>query len=118
MEDAVVHPATTRYALVTGANKGIGFEICRQLASRDITVILTSRDEKRGIEAQKRLKEFDDHVIFHQLDVVDAASVAALVEFIKTRFGRLDILVNTAGIVGLRVDGDPLILQEWVDHQS
>lgn len=83
-----------RYALVTGANKGIGFEICRQLASKGMVVILGARDEKRGLEAQKRLQEFDDNVVFHQLDVVDPPSVAAVVEFIKTKFGRLDILVR------------------------
>lgn len=78
--------------MVTGGNKGIGFHICKQLASKGIMVILASRDEKRGTEAQEKLKEFDN-VVFHQLDVVDPASVAALVEFIKTKFGRLDILV-------------------------
>ncbi|KAH6779848.1 Rossmann-fold superfamily protein [Perilla frutescens var. hirtella] len=118
MADAVVQPATQRqrYALITGANKGIGFEICRQLASKGIVVILASRDEKRGIEAQHRLKEeFHDYVVFHQLDVVDSASVAAAVEFIKTKFGRLDILVNNAGIRGVDVDGDVSLLQEYIE---
>lgn len=55
-------------------------------------MILASRDEKKGIEAQERLKEFDT-VVFHQVDVVDPASVATVFEFIKSRFGRLDILV-------------------------
>lgn len=85
-----------RYALVTGANKGIGFEICRQLASKGIVVILTSRNEKRGIEAIERLKELglSDYVVFCQLDVVDPASVSDVVEFITTKYGRLDILVS------------------------
>lgn len=83
--------------MVTGANKGIGFEICRQLASEGVIVILTARSEKRGIEAQEKLKELgvSDNVVFHQLDVLDPVSVATIVEFVKTRFGRLDILVRT-----------------------
>ncbi|KAH6759591.1 hypothetical protein C2S52_022890 [Perilla frutescens var. hirtella] len=117
MADAVVQPATQSYALITGANKGIGFEICRQLASKGIVVILASRDEKRGIEAQQRLKEFGNYVVFHQLDVVDPASVAAAAEFIKTKFGRLDILVNNAGILGAEVDGDVLVLHEHLEAE-
>ncbi|XP_057780631.1 (-)-isopiperitenone reductase-like isoform X5 [Salvia miltiorrhiza] len=104
----------TQYALVTGANKGIGFQICKQLASKGIFVILGSRDEKRGIEAQQKLKQFHKNVVFHQLDVVDPASVAAVFEFIKSRFGRLDILVNNAGISGIDVDGDDSAVEEYV----
>lgn len=84
-----------RYAVVTGANKGIGYGICRQLASQGIIVVLTARNEKRGLEAIEKLKGFDffDNIVFHQLDVVDPSSISSLAEFIKTRFGRLDILV-------------------------
>lgn len=60
-------------------------------------MVLTARDEKRGIEALEKLKGYsgdsDVHVIFHQLDVADPASVASLAEFLKTKFGKLDILV-------------------------
>ncbi|KAL2477842.1 (+)-neomenthol dehydrogenase [Forsythia ovata] len=84
-----------KYAVVTGANKGIGFEICRQLASHGITVVLTARDEKRGLEAVNKLKE--------------SASANSLAEFVKSQFGRLDILVNNAGIFGALVDSDALI---------
>ncbi|WRX08856.1 Short-chain dehydrogenase/reductase SDR - like 2 [Theobroma cacao] len=85
---------TKRYAVVTGANKGIGFGISKQLASEGITVLLTARDEKRGLEAVEKLKQYglSDNVDFHQLDVVDPASIASLVDFIKTQFGKLDIL--------------------------
>ncbi|KAK0580335.1 hypothetical protein LWI29_000793 [Acer saccharum] len=91
-----------RYAVVTGANKGIGFEICKQLASKGILVVLTSRDEKRGLEAVEKLREsgLSDYVIFHQLDVTDPASIASLAHFIKTQFGKLDILVNNAACIG------------------
>ncbi|KAL7121292.1 hypothetical protein ACP275_02G174100 [Erythranthe tilingii] len=101
---------TKKCAVVTGANKGIGLEICRQLASEGITVILTARDEQRGLAAVENLKGSsgisDDGVIFHQLDVTDLASVDSLAEFIKSRFGKLDILVNNAAILGAIVDGD------------
>nr|UWL85800.1 monoterpenoid-reductase-like protein [Schizonepeta tenuifolia] len=123
MADAVVdQPAAQRYALITGANKGIGFQICRQLASKGILVILASRDEKRGIEAQDRLlKDFgvsNNNVLFHQLDVVDPRSIAAVLEFIGSRFGKLDILVNNAGIRGVDVDGDVSVLEEYIEADS
>lgn len=85
-----------RYAVVTGANKGIGYGICKKLALNGIVVVLTARNEKRGLEAVERLKEFglSDFVVFHQLDVTDPSSVTSLSHFIKTRFGKLDILVS------------------------
>ncbi|XP_020550645.1 uncharacterized protein LOC105174340 [Sesamum indicum] len=99
-----------RYAVVTGSNKGIGFEVCRQLAAQGITVVLTARDEKRGLEAVEKLKasSLSGSVIFHQLDVADSASVASLAEFIKSQFGKLDILVNNAGVSGVTVEGESL----------
>ncbi|XP_048141616.1 (+)-neomenthol dehydrogenase-like [Rhodamnia argentea] len=102
--------STKRYAVVTGANKGIGFEICRQLASNGIVVVLTSRDEKRGLEAIHKLKDsgLSDYLVFHQLDVSDPSSVLALANFVKTQFGKLDILVNNAGVPGAIIDGDAL----------
>ncbi|TKY65489.1 (+)-neomenthol dehydrogenase [Spatholobus suberectus] len=92
-----------RYAVVTGANKGIGLETVNQLASNGVKVVLTARDESRGLEAIERLKVcgLSELVIFHQLDVTDSDSIASLVEFVKTQFGRLDILVNNAGISGV-----------------
>ena len=58
-----------RYAVVTGANKGIGFELCRNLASKGIMVVLTFRDEKMGLEAVEKLKDssLSDHVVFINL---------------------------------------------------
>ncbi|XP_044503861.1 (+)-neomenthol dehydrogenase-like [Mangifera indica] len=100
---------TKRYVVVTGANKGIGFEVCKQLASNGITVVLTARDEKRGLEAVEKLKESGlSDVLFHQLDVQDPASIAALRDFIQDQFGKLDILVNNAGVIGNILDGDAL----------
>ncbi|KAF7825225.1 (+)-neomenthol dehydrogenase-like [Senna tora] len=102
--------AIDRYAIVTGGNKGIGYGICKKLASKGIMVILTARNEKRGLEAVQSLKEFgvSDFVVFHQLDVTDPSSVASLADFIKTQFGRLDILVNNAGVPPGKVNGAAL----------
>ena len=85
-----------RYAVVTGSNKGIGLETVRQLASKGVKVVLTARDEKKGLEAVQKLKDsgLSDLVIFHQLDVANPGSIASLADFIKTQFGRLDILVG------------------------
>ncbi|KAL2460717.1 (+)-neomenthol dehydrogenase [Abeliophyllum distichum] len=98
--------ATKRVAVVTGANKGIGLEICRQLVLKGVTVILTARDVKKGAEAVEKLKGFStsDNLIFHQLDVADASSIAHLADFIKTEYGKLDILVNNAAVLGASVD--------------
>ncbi|XP_057435596.1 (+)-neomenthol dehydrogenase-like [Lotus japonicus] len=95
--------AKTWYAVVTGANKGIGLETVKELASNGVKVVLTARDENKGHEAIEKLKVFglSDLVTFHQLDVTDPTSIASLVEFVKTQFGRLDILVNNAGISGV-----------------
>ncbi|XP_042514395.1 short-chain dehydrogenase/reductase 2b-like [Macadamia integrifolia] len=96
-------PTVERYAVVTGANKGIGLEIARQLAHHEgITVILTARDKKSGMEATESL--IKTNIVLHQLDVRDPASVKSLAEFLQTQFGRLDILVNNAAAGGVIVD--------------
>ncbi|CAJ2657749.1 unnamed protein product [Trifolium pratense] len=98
------------YAVVTGANKGIGFEIVKQLASAGIKVVLTARDEKRGLQALETLKAsgLSEFVVFHQVDVANAASVVTLAEFVKSQFGKLDILVNNAGISGTVINDKDL----------
>lgn len=88
-----------KVALVTGANKGIGLEICRQLAKQDIRVILTARDENKGKEAVLKLEKEGIELSFCQLDVAFDESVSKVAEFIEKKFGRLDILVNNAGIM-------------------
>ncbi|CAI0379527.1 unnamed protein product [Linum tenue] len=101
---------TKRYAVVTGGNKGIGFEICRQLASNGVLVVLTARDENRGLQAVQKLRDGDpalsDNLVFHKLDVADSSSISSLADFIRTQFGKLDILVNNAGIFGATMDVD------------
>ena len=84
-----------RYAVVTGANKGIGLEVVKELASNGVKVVLTARDERRGLEALAKLKECGiSDLVFHQLDVTDPSSIASLVDFVKSQFGKLDILVR------------------------
>jgi NAD(P)-dependent dehydrogenase (short-subunit alcohol dehydrogenase family) len=84
-----------RVALVSGGNRGIGLEVCRQLAERGITVVMGSRDAEQGQEAAARLPE---GVVVHQLDVADPESVEGLARSVEDEFGRLDILVNNAAI--------------------
>jgi NAD(P)-dependent dehydrogenase (short-subunit alcohol dehydrogenase family) len=90
---------TQRIAVVTGGNKGIGFEISRQLAKRGINVVLTARDAARGEEAVERLQAERLNVLFHSLDVTRAGEVRALARHMAARHGRCDILVNNAGIL-------------------
>ncbi|XP_021748175.1 (+)-neomenthol dehydrogenase-like [Chenopodium quinoa] len=103
--------AEKRYAVVTGANKGIGLEICKQLASHGVVVLLTSRDGKKGLEALNDLIKSGisaENLLFHQLDVTDTMSIATLSGFINSKFGKLDILVNNAGTIGIKADFDAL----------
>jgi NAD(P)-dependent dehydrogenase (short-subunit alcohol dehydrogenase family) len=94
--------ATKRIALVTGANKGIGLEIARQLAQAGVSVIVGARDPERGHAAVADLSSQGLDATFVQLDLLDEASIAAAAAAISREHGRLDILVNNAGIV----DGD------------
>ncbi|KAL5758918.1 hypothetical protein ACOSP7_021529 [Xanthoceras sorbifolium] len=113
MAEASPFLSSKRYAVVTGGNKGIGFEICRQLASKGIKVVVTARNEKRGLQAVDNLiKEFglSPHLlVFHQLDVTDSASAASLADFVKTQFGKLDILVNNAATLGADAHSDAFL---------
>ncbi len=84
-----------RVALVSGGNRGIGLEVCRQLAEAGLTVVLGSRDEERGRQAAEGLP---GGVAVRQLDVADAASVERLAASIESDFGRLDVVVNNAAI--------------------
>lgn len=87
-----------RIALVTGANKGIGFEIARQLARRGDTVLLGARNEERGREAEAKLKAEGFDVHFVQLDLEDAQTHETAAKFVAEKFDKLDVLVNNAGI--------------------
>lgn len=91
--------AKNKIAVVTGANRGLGFEICRQLAIKGVRVILSARNEAKGKEAAENLKEEGLDVDFHQLDVTDKNSIQLFAEYVKVKYGILDILINNAGIL-------------------
>jgi NAD(P)-dependent dehydrogenase (short-subunit alcohol dehydrogenase family) len=84
-----------RVALVTGGNRGLGLEVCRQLAKRGLVVVLGSRDLAKGESAARDLAG-EVHAI--ALDVADPEAAAAAVGEVRRRFGRLDVLVNNAGV--------------------
>ena len=87
-----------KIALVTGANKGIGLEICRQLAQKGFHVLLGSRDEARGRKAAAMLAQSGAQVEAVVVDVAAPATFEAARKLIEDRFGRLDVLINNAGV--------------------
>ena len=87
-----------KIALITGANKGLGFEMAKQLGAKDVTVIVGARDAKRGEEAVAKLRAGGADAHFLKLEVTDEADRKAAAQFIEQKFGRLDILINNAGI--------------------
>lgn len=87
-----------KVALVTGANRGIGLETCRQLSKNGIITILTSRDESKGMNAAASLEEEGGVVYYFSLDVADLSSIMRIKTLVKEKFKRCDILVNNAGI--------------------
>ncbi len=88
--------AERRVAVVTGANRGIGREVVRQLRERGFTVVLGARDRARGEEAARDLG--GDGIVAAELDVASDASVRALADRLRDRYRRVDVLVNNAGI--------------------
>ncbi len=87
-----------KVALVTGANKGIGLEIARQLGKQSVTVLVGARDGRRGEEAATQLRQEGIDARFVTLDVTDQATIDGAAHTIDQEFGRLDILVNNAAI--------------------
>lgn len=85
-------------ALISGANKGIGFETARGLGAGKITVLVGARDQWRGQTAVEKLRAEGAEARFVKLDVTDPATIARAAEWIGQEFGRLDILINNAGI--------------------
>ncbi|HEY1952902.1 MAG TPA: SDR family oxidoreductase [Gemmatimonadaceae bacterium] len=100
--------AERRVALVTGGNRGIGLEACRQLARLDIRVILGARDAARGGAAAGELKSDGIHVESRALDVASASSIRECMSWLRNEVGRLDVLVNNAGVMLEDADDDPL----------
>lgn len=88
-----------RVALVTGANRGIGLEVARQLATRGFTTILGARDAQKGERAASSLQQSGLKVIPVQLDVTDQQSIDAAKRVVEEQFRKLDVLVNNAAIL-------------------
>jgi NAD(P)-dependent dehydrogenase (short-subunit alcohol dehydrogenase family) len=111
--------ASSKIALVTGGNRGIGLEICRQLRESDITVILSARDSKKGQEATNQLQRDGHTVIFHPLDVIDPASISNTKNYIESEFGKLDVLINNAAIFidkdHLSLNVDPEVMRKTLE---
>jgi NAD(P)-dependent dehydrogenase (short-subunit alcohol dehydrogenase family) len=83
-------------AVVTGGNRGVGREVCRQLALLGFGVVLGSRDLRKGEIAAKELDPEGVRIVACQLEVDNSVSVAAMADWVKERFGRTDVLINNA----------------------
>ena len=88
-----------KIAVITGANKGIGLETARQLGKQDITILLGSRDLAKGEAAAKKLQAEGIDVQALEIDVSDEKSIRKAAEKVERDFGRLDILINNAGVM-------------------
>jgi NAD(P)-dependent dehydrogenase (short-subunit alcohol dehydrogenase family) len=109
-----------KIALVTGGNKGIGFEICRNLAGAGCTVLLGARNAQRGQQAVRQLEQAGvEDIHFIEIDVTMQHTIKAAAEQIESRYGRLDILLNNAGVNlpgdGLPGAADPAVVQRIFD---
>lgn len=89
---------TNKIALVTGANKGIGYEVARQLGNTGITVLVAARTQAGADETASKLRQANVDAVGVELEVTNAEHIASLAEWIKITYGRLDILVNNAGV--------------------
>lgn len=87
-----------KIALITGANKGLGFETARQLAKQNIKVLIGARDETRGREAAEKLQSEGFEAEFIQIDVTNEKSLESAAKYVEENYGKLDILINNAGI--------------------
>jgi NAD(P)-dependent dehydrogenase (short-subunit alcohol dehydrogenase family) len=110
-----VSSPSPKIALVTGANRGIGLEIARQLAERDVHVILTGRDREATVEAAARLRSARLDVEALALDVTRTDSISAAAAEVGGKYGHLDVLVNNAGIRVERDNSQPSerSLRQW-----
>ena len=84
--------------LITGANKGIGFETARQLGEKGYTILVGARDEAKGAEAVEKLKGEGCNVDFVKIDATDAETIKLAAQTVGEKYGTLDVLINNAGI--------------------
>ena len=113
---------TNKVALITGSNRGIGFETARQLGTQGVTVIVTGRTNNEAAAAARSLQEDGIEAHWVRLNVTDAEDRTAVARYVGSHFGKLDILVNNAGIgpsdgvIGARTsESSPREMQEIFD---
>lgn len=110
-----------KIALVTGAHKGLGFEWCKQLVSKGYEVILTARNFSDALKSSQHLTEKGFTVYPYQLDITEPDQIDKIATWVKERFGKLDLLINNAGInSGTRAKGNAALQQAnlSLDHLS
>lgn len=103
-------------ALITGGNKGIGFELVKQLAEKNFQVILASRNKENGKNAVSSLQKLGIEISLVELDVDNIESIQNAVEYVQHKYGRLDVLINNAAVYldeSLKLtEADPAILEK------
>ena len=87
-----------KIALITGANKGIGFETAKQLGEKGITVLIGARNKENGEKAAKKLQDLGIDAAFVEVDIANSSKFTSVYNFIESKYGKLDILINNAGI--------------------
>ncbi|MFZ5971379.1 MAG: SDR family NAD(P)-dependent oxidoreductase, partial [Bacteroidota bacterium] len=109
---------SSKVILVTGANKGIGFEIVRQLSARGHHVLLAARDPEKGLSAVKQLQAEKLSASFVPLDITQDASIVEAVQQVKTHFDKIDVLMNNAAILLKKdqslMNGDWSIIEQTI----
>ncbi|MEH7610063.1 SDR family NAD(P)-dependent oxidoreductase [Gottfriedia acidiceleris] len=88
-----------RIALVTGGNRGIGYELVQQLALNGFKVILTSRDPKKGEKIAQKFNDFNLDVSFIEMNINNQESINNAATILNQKFGRIDVLINNAGVI-------------------
>lgn len=99
-----------KIALITGANKGIGFEAARQLAQKGFTLLIGARDASKGEEAAVKLRSEGFNADYVRIDTTDAETIKQAAAEVERKYGKLDVLVNNAGIfidAGIPVEETP-----------
>ena len=108
-----------KVAIVTGGNKGIGLGVVKGLAEKfDGAVYLTARNVERGTKSVKELEQAGINVFFHQLDIDDKSSIERFRDYIKEKYGGIDVLVNNAGIAFKAAATEPMHVQAKVTIQT
>ena len=98
---------TQKTVLITGANKGIGFETARQLGGKGYTILVGARKETKGFEAVEKLKDEGFDADFIEIDATNAETIKLAAQTVGEKYGKLDVLVNNAGIVVEDMSGKP-----------